>query len=164
MIFSQRWPPRKGLRAGSGGGPRRSTRERAPCPLCPYARRRPGGQAAAPPLTRTRPDRPGHAAASPVGFQNSATGPGPGLLCSPLVLVDEAAENGPALDALPGQVRDRVIWPGRAQVAAAMGTSSLVVGLVLAQDRLQMPLSGRACDRAAALGRPAAPPPARRGR
>src|SRR5258708_24489880 len=122
MIFSQRWPPRKGLRAGSGGGPRRSTRERAPCPLCPYARRRPGGRAAAPPLTRTRPDRPGHAAASPVGFQNSATGPGPGLLCSPLVLLDESAENGPAVDALPRQVHARLICLARPLVATAIAS------------------------------------------
>ena len=59
----------------------------------------------------------------------------------PLVLADEAAEYGPTLDALPGQVRDRVIWPGRAEVPAAMGSPSVVVGLVLGQDRLQMPLT-----------------------
>jgi Protein of unknown function (DUF5661) len=65
----------------------------------------------------------------------------PGLLCGSLVFTDEAAEDRPALDALAVQVRDRVIWPGRSEVAAAMGPSSVVVGLVFGQDRLQMPLT-----------------------
>jgi hypothetical protein len=46
----------------------------------------------------------------------------------PLVFVDEAAEHGPALDPLPGEVGDGVVWAGR---AAAMRSSSVVVGLVL---------------------------------
>jgi hypothetical protein len=45
--------------------------------------------------------------------------------------VDEAAEDGSALDALPGQVRNGVIWPGRVEFAAAMGSPSVVVGLIL---------------------------------
>ena len=32
----------------------------------------------------------------------------PGFLCGPLVLVDEAAKDGPALDVLLGEVRGRV--------------------------------------------------------
>jgi hypothetical protein len=54
----------------------------------------------------------------------------PGLLCGSR-LVDEAAEDGPALDALPGQVRNRVIWPGQVELAAAIGLPSVVVGLIL---------------------------------
>jgi hypothetical protein len=49
----------------------------------------------------------------PVGFQNSAAGPDLGFLCSSLVLVDKAAEDRPALDPLLGEVRDRVVGPGR---------------------------------------------------
>src|ERR1039457_6177070 len=60
----------------------------------------------------------------------------PGLLCGPLVLADKAAEDAPALDALTGQVRDRVIWLGRAEVAAAMGSPSVVAGPGIHQDRL----------------------------
>jgi hypothetical protein len=42
-------------------------------------------------------------------------------------------------DPLLGKVRDRVIGPGRAELAAAMGTTSVVMGLVLGQDRPQVP-------------------------
>ncbi len=45
----------------------------------------------------------------------------PGLLCGSFVFVDEAAEDGPTLDAFQRQVRDRVIWPRRVESAAAMG-------------------------------------------
>jgi hypothetical protein len=55
----------------------------------------------------------------------------PGLLCGALVFVDETAEDRPALDTLPGQVRDRVIWPRRVELAAAMKAPSIVVGLIL---------------------------------
>jgi hypothetical protein len=55
------------------------------------------------------------------------------------VLPDQAAEDGPALDPLPGEAGDGVIGPGRAQVAAAVGSSSVAVGRVLGQDRVQMP-------------------------
>jgi len=65
----------------------------------------------------------------------------PGFLCGPLVLVDETAEDGTALDTLPGQVRDRVIGPRRAELAAAMWPPSVVVGGVLGQDRPQVPLA-----------------------
>jgi hypothetical protein len=63
----------------------------------------------------------------------------PGLLCGLLVLVDETAEDGAAFDTLPGQVRDRVIGPRRAELAAAMGSPSVVVGRVLGQDCPQVP-------------------------
>jgi hypothetical protein len=76
-----------------------------------------------------------------VGFQNSATGIGLGFLCGSLVFADEAAEDGPALDPLSGQVGGRVVWLGRAELAAAMRAAPVVVGLVLGQDRPQMPLA-----------------------
>jgi hypothetical protein len=37
----------------------------------------------------------------------------PGLLCGSFVLVDEATEGSPALAALLGEIRDKVIGPGR---------------------------------------------------
>jgi hypothetical protein len=49
------------------------------------------------------------------------------VLCGSLVFVDEAAEDGPALDPLLGEVGDGVFGPGRAELAAAMGSSSVVV-------------------------------------
>ena len=52
----------------------------------------------------------------------------PGLLRGSLILVDEAAEDGPALDPLPGEVSDRVVGPGRAELAAAMRSPAAVVG------------------------------------
>ena len=61
-----------------------------------------------------------------------------GLLGDPRVLVDEAAKDGPAPDLLLGQVGHGVIGPGRAKLAAAMGPSSVVVGLVTGQDRPQV--------------------------
>ena len=38
------------------------------------------------------------------------------------------------LDPLLGEVCDRVVWPGRVELAAAMGAPSVVVRLVLGQD------------------------------
>jgi hypothetical protein len=52
-------------------------------------------------------------------------------LCGSPVLVDEAAEDGSALDALPGQVRDWMIWPRRVKLATAMGAPFVVGGLIL---------------------------------
>ena len=75
-----------------------------------------------------------------MGFRNSVTGLGLGL-CGPLVLVDETAENGSPLDPLPGEVGDGVVGPGRAELAAAMGSPPVVMGLVFGQDRPQMPLA-----------------------
>jgi len=76
----------------------------------------------------------------PVGFQNLATGVGLGFYGS-LVFVDEAAEDVPALDLLLGEVGDGVVGPGRAELAAAMGSPPVVVGLVPGQDRPQVPLA-----------------------
>ena len=62
-------------------------------------------------------------------------------LADSLVFADEAAEDGSALDSLLGEVSGRVVWPRRVELAAAMGTTSVVVALVLRQDQLQMPLA-----------------------
>jgi hypothetical protein len=43
----------------------------------------------------------------------------PGSLCGSLVFADEASEDGPAVDPLPGEVRDGVVGAGRAEMAAA---------------------------------------------
>ena len=40
-----------------------------------------------------------------------------------------------------GEVGGRVVGPGRVELTAAMGTTSVVMGLVLGQDRPQMPLA-----------------------
>src|SRR5712691_2913406 len=65
----------------------------------------------------------------------------PGLLRSPLVFADEAAEHGPTLNSLLGEIGDRVVGTGRVELAAAVGATSVVVGLVLGQDRQQMSLA-----------------------
>src|SRR5712691_3549090 len=49
------------------------------------------------------------------------------------VFVDEAAEDGPALDPLLSEVCDGVIGPGWAELAASVGSSSVVVPDVLRQ-------------------------------
>ena len=43
----------------------------------------------------------------------------------PAVFADEAAEDGPALDPLPGEISHGVVGPGRAELAAAMGRRPL---------------------------------------
>jgi hypothetical protein len=63
----------------------------------------------------------------PVGFQNSATGPDLGFYAARSYSFDGAAEDGSALDPLPGEVCDRVVGPGRGELAAALGASSVVV-------------------------------------
>jgi hypothetical protein len=82
---------------------------------------------------------PSPAAIKPPGHQRGMRGSGTllsilGHLCSSLVLVDEAAEDGPALDLLLGEVSDRVVGSGRPELAAAMGAASVVVGRVVGQD------------------------------
>jgi hypothetical protein len=62
-------------------------------------------------------------------------------LCGSLIFAEETAEDGPTLDPLMGEVGDRVVGPRRAELSAAMGTPSVVVGRVPGQDRLQMPLA-----------------------
>jgi hypothetical protein len=46
-------------------------------------------------------------------------------------LVDEAAEDGLALDPLLSEVADGMVGPGRAECAAAMGSPSVVVPGIL---------------------------------
>jgi hypothetical protein len=58
------------------------------------------------------------------------------------VFVDEAAQDGPASDLLLGQAGHGVIGPGRAKLAAAMGPSPVVVGLVPGQGRPQVSFAG----------------------
>jgi hypothetical protein len=64
-----------------------------------------------------------------VGFQNSAAGPDLVFLGDPLIFAEEAAEDGATLDSRLGEVGGRAVGPGRAELAAAMGTSSVVVSL-----------------------------------
>jgi hypothetical protein len=45
------------------------------------------------------------------------------------------------LDPLLEEVGGRVVWPGRAELAAAMRATPVVVGFILSQDRPQMPLA-----------------------
>jgi hypothetical protein len=66
-----------------------------------------------------------------VGFQNSATVVDLGFLRGPLILVEEATEDGSAVDSYLGEVSDRVIGYGWAELAAAMRSPAVVVGLVL---------------------------------
>ena len=54
-----------------------------------------------------------------------------GFLRGPLVFVEEAAKHRPALDPHLGEVSDRMIGYGRAELAAAMRSPAVVVGLVL---------------------------------
>ena len=51
-----------------------------------------------------------------MGFQNSATGPDLGFYAARSYSLMRPPRTGLALDALPGQVRDRVIWPRRAEL------------------------------------------------
>jgi hypothetical protein len=54
-----------------------------------------------------------------------------GFLRGPLILVEEAAEDGSALDPRLGEISDRVIGYGRVELATAMRSPAVVVGLVL---------------------------------
>jgi hypothetical protein len=67
----------------------------------------------------------------PVGFQNPAIVVDLGFLRGPLIFVEEAAKHWPTLDRHLGEIGDRVIGYGRAELAAAMRSSAVVVGLVL---------------------------------
>jgi len=89
-----------------------------------------------------------------VGFQNSAIGLDLGLLRGSLVLVEEAAKDGPALDPLLGEVGDRVIGPGRAELAVAMGASSVVVRLVFGENQPQVSVRRRSASGLSALSGP----------
>jgi hypothetical protein len=69
-----------------------------------------------------------------VGFQNSASALDLVFYCGSFVFVDEAAEDGPALDPFLSEVCDAVAGPGRAELAAAVRSSSVGVPGVLGQD------------------------------
>jgi hypothetical protein len=73
-----------------------------------------------------------------VGFQNSATVVDLGFLRGPIIFVEEAAKHRSALDPDLGEVSDRVIGYGRVELAAAMRSSAVVVGLVPGEDVPQM--------------------------
>ena len=97
-----------------------------------------GGQLVGQVAEAVRPTRP---AGTGRGVPELGHWSWPGLLCGPLVLVDEAAEDRPTLDPLAGQISGRVIGPRRAEVTAAMRAPSVVMGLVLGQDSSQMPFA-----------------------
>ena len=59
----------------------------------------------------------------------------------PLVFAEEAAEDSPALDPLLGEVSSGVVGPGRAESAAAVWPSSVVVPGVLGENRPQVPFA-----------------------
>src|SRR5215469_5509710 len=59
----------------------------------------------------------------------------------PELRINEAAEDRPTLDAVLGEVRGRVVGPGRAELPAAMRAPAVVAGLVLGQDRPQVPFA-----------------------
>ncbi len=60
-----------------------------------------------------------------------------------------ATEDGPALDPLLGEVGGGVVGPGRAESAAAVWPSSVVVPGVLGENRPQVPLAGQKAEPAA---------------
>ena len=55
--------------------------------------------------------------------------------------MDRAAQGSPALDPLLGEVSGGVVGPGRAESAAAVGPSPVVVPGVLCEDRPQVPFT-----------------------
>jgi len=61
------------------------------------------------------------------------------MLCGSFIFAEEAAEDGPTLYPLLGEVSGRMIGPGWAELAAAMGPPPVVVGRVLVQGGPQMP-------------------------
>jgi hypothetical protein len=73
----------------------------------------------------------------PCGVPELGHGSLPGLLRGSLVFAGEAAEDGPTLDPLPGEVSDGEAGPGRAELAAAVGAPVVVPG-VLSQDGPQV--------------------------
>ena len=67
----------------------------------------------------------------PVGFQNSVTVADLGFYAARSYSLMRPPRTGQALDPFLGEVGGRVAGPGRAELAAAMGASSVVVGRVL---------------------------------
>jgi hypothetical protein len=72
-----------------------------------------------------------------VGFRNSATGLDLGFYAARWYSL-RRPRDGPALDPLLGEVGDGAVRPGRAELAAAMRSPSVVVRFVLGQDRPQV--------------------------
>jgi hypothetical protein len=74
-----------------------------------------------------------------LGLQNSTTGDELGFYaaCS-YSLMRPPRTASQALDPYPGKIGDRVVWAGRAQLATAMGSACVLIGLVLGEDRPQM--------------------------
>ena len=75
------------------------------------------------------------------GFQNSATGADLAFCAARSYSLIRGAEDRSALDPFLGEVGDRVVGPGRAKLAVAMGSLSVVMALVLGQDRPQVPFA-----------------------
>jgi hypothetical protein len=73
-----------------------------------------------------------------VRFQNSATGLDLGFYAARSYSLKRPPKDGPALDPLLREVCDWVVGPGRAELAAAMGSSSVAVRLVFGQNQAQM--------------------------
>jgi hypothetical protein len=59
--------------------------------------------------------------------QNCACSRAPGPLGSPLVFVEEAAENGPTLDSFPGEIGYGVVGPGWLELERAVWSSPVVM-------------------------------------
>jgi hypothetical protein len=84
---------------------------------------------------------PGRGVFFPCGVPELGHRPWSGLLRGAFVFVEEAAEDGLALDPLVGQVGDGVVGPGRVQLAAVVGSPPVVVPGILGHDQPQMPLA-----------------------
>jgi hypothetical protein len=55
-------------------------------------------------------------------------------LCGVFVFVDQAAQDGSACDRFVVAVGDRGVWPGRVELATAVGSPTVVVSGVGHQD------------------------------
>ena len=76
-----------------------------------------------------------------MGFQNSAVGSDLGFYAARSYSLTRPPRTGAALDPLPGEVRNRMIGPRRAELTAAIRVPPVVMGRVLGQDRPQMPFA-----------------------
>jgi hypothetical protein len=77
-----------------------------------------------------------------VGFQNSATSLYMGFYAALSYSLMRPGEDRSALDMLLGEVSGRAVRLGRAELAAAMRSPSVVVSRVLVQGGVQVPLAG----------------------
>ena len=76
-----------------------------------------------------------------VGFHNSATGLDLGFYEARSYSLMRPPTPGCRLTCFLGEVGDGVVGPGRVELAATVRSSSVVVGLVVGQDRSQMSLA-----------------------